>query len=366
MSRKKTEIFLLALLVLAAAVLFAFLVFYDTADKKDQITVGYISTGTVEDKGWNSMNIKGLENTCDKLGLNLMVKENVREFSGECETAVRELIEEGASVLMLNSYGYVEEISDLIEDYPDIVFYVNYSQGKRRDNVSTYFMRMYQARFLSGIVAGMKTRTNKIGYVAAMDSNEVNRGINAFTLGVRSVNPDAEVIVDWTGKWEDEKLEKEGVHKLVEKEGIDVVTYHQNQPYTIDAAEEEGIFSIGYLQGFEGYSDNYLTSVMGDWEIIYTDILKDYLQGHANNFEHYWIGLEKDAVFLSEFSPEVTDEIREEVEAAAREITNSTDVFSGEIYDTRGVLRCSANENLSDKLLLQDFDWFVDGVRFFE
>ena len=88
------------------------------------------------------------------------------------------------------------------------------------------------------------------------------------------------------------------------------------------------------------------------------------MQGHANNFEHYWIGLEKDAVFLSEFSPEVTDEIREEVEAAAREITNSKDVFSGEIYDTRGVLRCSANENLSDKLLLQDFDWFVDGVRF--
>ncbi|MGN0402151.1 MAG: BMP family ABC transporter substrate-binding protein [Acetatifactor sp.] len=366
--KKRTGLILLVLNIVIIAVLYLVLFLSqnmsDSGNKK--ITVGFISTGSEEEAGWNRAHIQGIKNALRELDVKLLIRENVKEYTGECVKAAEELVAGGANLLILNSYGYESELESFIAKHPEISFYVNNSEAIERNNISTYFVRMYQVRYLSGIIAGMKTDTGKIGYVAAMSNNEVNRGINAFTLGVRSVNPEAQVVVAWTDSWDDAEAEKAAVHKLVKEEKIDVVTYHQNQPHTIDAAEEEGIYSIGYHQAFEGYSDRYLTSVMGNWESVYLEITRDYLRGNANKARHYWFGLEKDAVCLTEFSGEVTPEIRDRVNEASERIRGGNDVFSGEIYDTEGKLRCSANESISDKVLIEESDWFVYGVVFLE
>lgn len=364
MNKKRISVLLIMLTVLVIIVIFALITLSGNVNKKE-IKVGYVCTGSIDEEGWNGTNIRAVKSACDKLEINVIIKENVREFTGECEKAVNELIDSGASMIMLNSNSYVEELGNIIDDNSEILFYVNYSEDSRKGNVTTYFARMYQARYLSGILAGMKTQSNKIGYVAAMNTSEVNRGINAFALGARSVNPDVQVVVAFTESWDNEKLEKEAVHNLVEKENIDVVSYHQNRPYTIDAAEEEGIFSIGYHEAFKGYSDKYLTSVTADWEIVYIDILKEYMQGRSSTTTHYWIGIEKDAVMLSEYSDEVSDDIRKKIEDAKLKM-KFKDVFSGEIYDNEGVLRCEENESLSDDMLIHKFDWFVQGVSFLD
>ena len=328
-------------------------------------TVGFVMSGSISEEGWNGMHYKGVKAASEDMGFRLLIKENVKEFTGECKNVVKELVEDGAKMIILSSYGYAEEVKDLVKEYPEISFYVNSSEYHDK-NMTSYFVRMYQVRYLSGILAGMQTKTNTVGYVAAMANNEVNRGISAFTLGVKRVNPDAEVVVAWTDSWDDEKKEKEAARNLIEKEEADVLAYHQNQQYVLDVADESGVKSIGYHQAYSEYSDKYLTSVVCNWERTYRELLREFLQGRSNINENTWLGLEESVVELSAYSELVTEEEKEAIETAKQEILSGNDVFSDEIYDSDGELRCRDGESISDTVLLEQFDWYVEGVRFYE
>ena len=322
-------------------------------------------SGKTDDSGWNSVHYTGIKSACDMVGAELLIKEDVKEFSGACVTAIEELVKAGVNMIILSSYGYSEEVKDVIKDYPEIVFYANSSEYHDK-NLTSYFARMYQARYLSGIIAGMMTKNNKIGYVASMENDEVNRGINAFTLGVKRVNKDAEVIVYWTGAWEDKEKEVMAANTLIENAQVDIITYHQNRAYIAEVAEKQGIYCIGYHLPPENPASTYLTTVECEWELIYKQLLNEFLKRRETLQRNYWIGLEEDAVGLSEYSSLISEEIKEEVELAKQEIMEGKAIFSGLIYDTRGQLRCYEGEMISDEVLLEQFDWFVKGVKIYE
>ena len=355
---KQTILIISAVLLLAAIVVLV--MYFSTSEDEDTIKIGYIMTGSTDEPGWNGMNYKGIETVCNNLGVELIVKENVLEGTGNCPVAVSELAEAGAEMIILSSFGYPGEVQSLIDKYPEISFY-GISSQYYAENMSSYFGRMYQMRYLTGIIAGMITESDNIGYVAAMANDEVNRGINAFTLGVKRVNPEATVNVMWTDSWDDEEKAKSVANTLI-SEGADVLAYHQNQPYVIEAADAAGVYSIGYNEVAEGFSDKYLTAAVWNWEYLYFDIIKGFMQGRANSRQHHWCGIETGAIELSEFSPLVTEEIRAEVEKAKKEILSGNDVFSGEIYDKDGIMRCGEDEFISDAALMDDFEWYVDGV----
>ena len=212
----------------------------------------------------------------------------------------------------------------------------------------------------------MKTKTNEIGYVAAMPAIEVNRGINAFTLGVKRVNPDAVVTVAWSDAWDDEAEERKQADHLIKDVGVDVITYHQNQPYVAEEADELGVYSIGYHQKLANGSDKHLTAVMCDWQLTYEAIIRQYLRGNASQNKIFWVGMDENAVKLADFSDEVTKDIQKEVQKATDEILMGQDVFSGVIYDNQGNLRCKENQVIRDEGLLEQFDWYVEGVEFYE
>ena len=361
-SKRTIILFSLGIAVLLCIILS--IVFFSRTEEKT-VRVGFILSGSIDENGWNGEHYRAISDACRECGTKLLVKENIEEFSGQCITAIEELVEEGADMIFLNSYGYSEEVSKLVTGYPEVTFYANSSEY-HTDNMTSYFARMYQARYLSGIIAGMTTEGDKIGYIAAMSNNEVNRGINAFTLGVRSVNEDARVVVAWTGSWDNEQAEREATKKLIEEAGADVVTYHQNQDYVIQEAEKKGVASIGYHKQFEGFSNQYLTSTVYNLEPVYRELIKEYMKGKGNSRSNYWIGIEKGAVGLSAYSENVTTEMRMAVENAINRILGGKDVFTGVIYDTEGNLRCSENEIISDEILLEQFDWFVEGVEFYE
>ena len=361
---KKGWIWLGILTACVVAVIMAIILFGgEETDQKEKI--GFIMTGSVEEHGWNGMHYDGVKQACDKLDVELIVKEYVSEFSGECIKAIHELVDEGASMIILSSYGYSEEAKEVVKEYPEIVFYANSSEH-HDENLTSYFSRMYQARYLAGIVAGMKTSSGKVGYVAAMENNEVNRGINAFARGVRRVNPKAEVVVNWTGDWDNAEREKAAALQLIQEESVDVLTYHQNLANVVEVAEQEGVYSIGYHIAAEGCSEKNLTSVVCEWNLVYEEIIRSYLVGKGNIQDNYWIGLEAGAVGLSPYSSEVGESVVSEVEVAKQEILSGIEVFSGVIYDNTGMLRCGEKETISDEVLLEQFDWFVEGVRFYE
>ena len=363
-NRKQLKTLLILVAIVIFALIIVILVITGTTKKK-QLRVGFIMTGTTTEQGWNKLHYDGIKAACEELDAKLIVKENIQENKGQCEQAVHELAKDKVNVIILSSYGYATEISDMTKEYPDITFYSE-SFDHGNPDIKSYFARMYQARYLSGIIAGMQTKSNTIGYVAAMANSEVNRGINAFTLGVQRVNPTAQVVVAWSNSWDDAEKEKELAACLIDEKNVDVITYHQNQPNVVEIAEQKGIASIGYHEAMEGASEKLLTAAEFHFGPTYREILLDYNRGKADTVDTYWIGIDQDAVGLTQYSPNITKETIAIVEEAKQEIINGYDVFSGLIYDTQHTIRCDEGETISDEQLLKYFDWYVEGVEFYE
>lgn len=360
---KKYQWFLLISALVIVITLFSMLTGINYGNKNKE-KIGFIMSGNCFDEGWNGVQYQGIMKAGEEAGVKVMIVENVEEFSGQCEVAVKKLVRQGCGLLILSSYNYSGEIYHFAEEYPEVSFYVNSSEY-HTTNMTSYFVKMYQARYLAGIIAGMTTKTNKIGYVASMSNNEVNRGISAFTLGVRRVNPEAEVVVMFTGSWENEAAEKEAAELLIEDAGVDVLTYHQNKSYVIEVAEKRNVYSIGY-QSERRFSEKNLTSVCCDWSLIYKELIQAFLKGRANATDNFWIGIETGAVGLTAFSECVPQKAEEEVKKATQELLNGKAIFSGVIYDTEGRQRCGEDEIISDECLLEHFDWLVEGVTLYE
>lgn len=331
--------------------------------QKDALRVGFITPGSVEVAGWSSVTYQGVVDACKSLGAELLLRADVTEYTGACPQAVEELAREGADMIILNSISYAQEMRELLADYPGIFFYGSSSEYEAA-NLKSFSTRLYQARYLSGIVAGAQTRTNKLGFVAAHRQNAIIRGIDAFALGAQRVNPDAEVIVCWTNSWEDRERETAAVQALVREENVDVVTYHQDRSFVVEAADAAGIYSIGYYQEVEGATEKCLTSAVCDWGPLFEAIIRDYLRSSGANTG--WMGLGSGVVGLTEYSPLVPQSTRDEVEEATQEILNGYNMFSGLIYDNQGNQRCGEGEAVSDETLQKNIDWLVKGVREYE
>ena len=225
---------------------------------------------------------------------------------------------------------------------------------------------MYQGRYLSGALAGMRTKSNIIGYVAAMPTSEVNRGINAFTLGVQRTHPQAKVVVMWTGDWQNEEVEAEHARRLIEEVGADVLTYHQDESEVANVADSLGVDFIAYNALLNGYSEHYLTSVYCRWDIFYKDVITRYLKGELNSIKNHWVGVQEHVIMLSNYSPLVTPDMAKKLDFMRQELLNGKLIFANEIYDNQNNLRCARGEAISDDELLENINWLVKGVEILE
>ncbi len=326
-----------------------------------KIKVGFIYIGPVGDAGWTYAHDKGrkyLEKHVS--GVETVYLESVPE-GAEAATAIENLIAMGCKVIFTTSYGYMDATLKVAEKYPKIVF-EHCSGYKRAKNVGTYFGRMYQARFLTGIVAGMMTKKNLIGYVAAHPIPEVIRGINAFTLGVRAVNPKATVKVVWTNTWYDPATEKEAALSLLDA-GCDIIAQHQDSPAAQQAAQQRGAYSIGYNSDMHKFAPKaQLTAAVWHWGIVYTYIVKEVINGTWKS-EDIWWGLKKGIIGLAPFGPMVPESVKQKVKEYKQKITSGKlKVFAGPIKDQKGKVIVPTGKVASDKELL-GMSYFVQGVR---
>lgn len=338
----------------------------DTQVTKEKTKVGVLLNGECKDKSWGQSHYEGLELTANQLNLDLHYVENTPETE-ECLAIIDGLITDGCKIIICNSFNYGEWMIQAAERYPDICFF--HATGVvDSKNLTTYFGRIYQMRYLSGIVAGMQTETNQIGYVAAFPISEVNRGINAFTLGVRAVNPEATVYVEWSETWTDDEKTAEAATGLLDKNRqIDVLAMHTDSLAVLDIAEERGIWSIGYnYDNSESYPNTYLTAPVWDWENFYTPRLLECLQGKFKG-DNYWVGVEEGIVSLAPLTANVKEGIEDEIKKELDRIQSGEfDVFYGPVKDQDGNIRVEKGENMSDEVLLNRFDWYVEGVAFYE
>ncbi len=332
----------------------------ETEVTKETTKVGILLNGTVDDKSWSQSHYEGLSKTAQELNLEVMYKENITEDNATA--VIEEFINSGCKIIIANSVGFSHAIEKASEKYPHIYFFHATGVGEAR-NLSTYFGRMYQIRYLTGIVAGLQTKTDKIGYVAAFPISEVNRGINAFTLGVRSVNEDAQVYVKWTNTWNHDEKTENATKELLNAYDVDVLSMHTDSVTPLEIAEQEGVLSIGYnVDNSADYPNTYLTAAIWDWENFYTPSILRCLQGKFEG-KHYWEGVSTGMISMAPFSDKVDDEVSHVVNAELEKLKNGTfDVFYGPIRDTEGNLRVGEGESMTDNNLLNGFDWYVEGV----
>ncbi len=325
---------------------------------KETIKVGFVYIGTHNDEGYTQAHDQGRV-ALDAMGIKTAYIEQVPE-NADCEKAIRDLIDQGCNVIYTNSFGYMDWTLKVAAEFPK-VYFGHCSGYKRADNVSTYFGKVYQARYLAGIVAGMKTKANKIGYVAAMPIPEVIRGINAFTVGARSVNPKATVEVIWTNTWFDPAVEKQAALELLNK-GCDVMAQHQDTTATQIAAQEKGAFAIGYNSSTPNAAPAaYLTAPLFNWATFYVEDVQKILDGTWTS-RAYWEGLDKNMVTLDAITANAASGTAEAVEAAkAKIISGELQPFAGPLADQSGTVKVAAGAAMTDDEIW-NMGWFVEGV----
>ncbi|MEA1975762.1 MAG: BMP family ABC transporter substrate-binding protein [Bacillota bacterium] len=328
-------------------------------ESKEQITVGFIYVGPIGDGGYTYAHDQGRLFLEENLDVKTIYKESVPETQ-EVEQELRNMIDQGATVIFATSFGFMDYVEKISNEFPDVAF-LHCSGYKTTDNMANYFGRMYEPRYLSGIVAGLKTESNKIGYVAAFPIPEVVRGINAFTLGAQSVNPDVEVEVVWTSTWYDPAKEKEAAISLLDK-GADVIAQHQDTAGPQQAAEEKGAFSIGYNTDMKEMAPKaYMTAPIWNWGPYYVDQVKNVMNGTFESHA-YWGGMSNDTVRLAPLTENAPKDAQEAVDSAKEKILDgSLVIFAGPIKDQTGEIKVEEGTNLSDGEMLS-IDWFVNGV----
>lgn len=346
---KKIQIFAVIFSLLFAASAFA-------AEK--EMKVGFVYVSPIGDAGYSYAHDLGRQAVEAMDGVTTSYVESVPE-GPDAERVMLNMARKGFDVIFATSYGYMDPMLKVAKQFPKIAF-LHCSGFKMADNMGNYFGRMYQARYLAGMVAGSMTKSKVLGYVAAFPIPEVIRGINAFTLGAQAVNPDVTVRVVWTKTWYDPATEKEAAKSLLDV-GADVIAQHQDSPGPQEAAEERGVYSIGYNSDMAPFAPKaHLTAPVWNWGPYYVKIVDEVRNGTWKP-ESAWPGLADGIVGLAPFGPMVPQEVQDKVAAAKAEIIGGKKVFSGPVKDQQGNIKLADGVAATDEELL-GMTWFVEGV----
>ncbi|MCF8050361.1 MAG: BMP family ABC transporter substrate-binding protein [Desulfobacterales bacterium] len=325
----------------------------------EEMKVGFVYVSPVGDAGWSYAHDQGRLSVEALDGVSTSFVESVPE-GPDSERIIRNMARKGFDLIFATSYGYMDSMAKVAKEFPGTIF-MHCSGFKTAQNMGNYFGRMYQARFLAGMTAGAMSRSNTLGYVAAFPIPEVIRGINAFTLGARAVNPEATVRVVWTKTWYDPATEKEAAKSLLDV-GADVIAQHQDSPSPQEAAQERGAYSVGYNSDMSAFAPKaHLTASIWNWGPFYVRTVEQVRSGTWESGS-WWPGLKEGLVDLAPFGPMVPENLKTLVlERKSRIENGQAPVFSGPIADQKGNLRIAEGETPSDEALL-GMTWFVKGV----
>lgn len=332
----------------------------------EKLKVGVIYISPKDDGGWSQAHARGFTEALASIGadkIDLRELTNVNDADpAATETAIRSLIAEGCKIIFATSWGYMDTCEQLATEFPEVKFEHCSGYKSNNTNFDNYFGQIEEPRYLSGIVAGYATKTNKIGYVAAQSFPEVIRGLNAFTMGVRSVNPVAEVHVLFTNSWFDPNKEKENAIALLNK-GCDVMAQHQDSPAALTAAAEAGKLGIGYDNPMKSYAeDAYLTAPIFNWGVYYTSKLNAMLAG-TWSVEQSWGGMDTGLVDLDTMSDLVPAEAKTKVEEIKPLLAaqGNAYIFTGPIKDNKGAVVVADGVTLTREEQSAMY-WLVEGV----
>jgi basic membrane protein A and related proteins len=374
------------LMVFCALLLIAFGSSTGLAAEK-QLKAGFIYIGPVGDYGWSHAHDVGRKYAQKQLPwLKTVYIESVSE--GDCARIIDRLIqEENCDVVFTTSFGYMDATIKAGMKYPN-KYFMHCSGFKRSKNVGTYFADLYQAYYLNGLMAGALTKSNKIGYVAAFPTPELIRHIDAYALGVKTVNPEAKVNVRWTYAWYGPDKAREAAESLI-AEGCDALAFTEDTPAVVEVGEEhtkkgKQIYTFSHYSPMQAYGkDSVVSGQLVNWGVMYKKILTDFHNGTWKSKDYWWLMADKAVILGGSFKDPINPKFVGALKAVRvntkdfgkisvydlvlkryaqmKKGTKAFDPYMGPIMDNTGKLRIKAGEKASKADLLR-INYYVDNV----
>ncbi len=327
--------------------------------------IGFLYVGPCDDYGYNQAACAGADAVAAAFpDMEILEAENVPE-NQEAERVMETMIRQGAKIIFPTSYGHLDPALEVAKRHPDVIF-MHQGGQKTAENLGTYFGTIWETVYLSGVAAGHMSETGKLGYIVAFPIPQVLLNINAFTLGARSVNPDATTTVVFTASWCDPGQQAEAVNSLVAQD-VDVITQHQDCTKTIiETAERAGVMSVGYHADASTLApEGWITGSIWDWSELYAAIVTSVEDGtwaggpYSGN---YRTGVAEGSVKLAPFGKNVPQAVQDEIAALqAQLLSGEFFPFEGPIVDQNGVEQIAAGVRLSVGEL-ESTNYLIEGV----
>jgi len=348
----------LAAMALAASVI----AFPSHAQKNEPLKVGFLYVAPLTEAGWVRQHEEGRRAV--QAALDGRVKtsfvENVAE-GPDAERVLRDLVATGHKLIFTPSFGYMEPTLKVAKDFPEVKF-ESITGYKTAPNVATANARYYEGRYLAGIAAGRMSKSHVAGYVAGFPIPEVLQGINAFTLGMRSVDPQAQVKVVWLNVWFDPGKERDAAMALMDQ-GADVLAFHTGSTAVMAAAQERGKFAVAYHSDMRKVApDAQLLAVTHQWGDYYRRRTQAALDGSWKT-GNVWGGVKDGMIRVDSFGAKVPKAVQDEVLARQKDIAAGKLLpFAGPIADNEGKAVIARGQSLSDEQIL-GMKFLVSGVQ---
>jgi basic membrane protein A and related proteins len=304
---------------LAASVFFS-PVFSETKNP-EPIKVGFVHVAPLTEAGWVRQHDTGRAEVERTLGKYVKTTSVFSVPEGaDAERVIRDLAVQGHQIIFTPSFGYMEPTLKVAKEFPNVKF-ESITGYKLADNVANANARYYEGRYLAGIVAGRMSKTHVAGYVAGFPIPEVIQGINAFTLGMRSVNPKAQVRVVFLSAWFDPPKEREAAMTLMNQDA-DVLAFHTGSTAVMSAAQERGRMAVAYHSDMRNIApDAQIAAVTHHWGAYYAARVKAVMDGSWKSVATMG-GLKDSMIRVEGFGKNVPDLVKREVETRAQEIAS--------------------------------------------
>ncbi len=329
------------------------------------LKIGFVYVTPLTDAGWVRQHDEGRKAVQAALGDRVKTSyvENVAE-GPDAERVIRDLAASGHQLIFTPSFGYMEPTLAVAKDFPNVKF-ESVTGYKTAPNVAASNARYYEGRYLAGIAAGRMTQSHLAGYVAGFPIPEVLQGINAFTLGMRSVNPKAEVKVLWLNAWFDPPRERDAAMTLF-NQNVEVVAFHTGSNAVMVAAQERGKMAVAYHSDMRKVApDAQIVAVTHEWGAYYTQRARAVLEGSWQS-GNVWGGVREGMVKVDAFGPKVPKAVQDEVLARQKDIASGKlQVFAAgpaDVKDNEGRTVIASGKSLADAQIL-GMNWLVQGVQ---
>lgn len=327
----------------------------------EPLKVAFMYVSPANEEGWSTQHDIARRAVEAKFGDKIKVTtvENIPE-NADAERVLRDLAQQGNKLIFATSFGYMNSVLKVAKEFPDVKF--EHATGyKTADNVANYSGRFYEARYLAGKLAGATTKTNILGYVAALPIPEVLQGINAFTLGAKSVNPNVEVRVVWTSAWYDPGKESDATKSLIGQKA-DVITHHTNSSAVAAACEEAKIPVISYNTSMKRAAPTMLLGgVIQIWDSFYEGRIQAVMDGTWKP-QSVWGGVPEHMVALVDIAKTAPQSVIDDIKAATEKMEKREfHPFTGPIVDNTGKEVLKAGQVATDSDLLT-MGYLVEGV----